>query len=280
MDRSPVAPSRVPEHKLLRPRSGFWPAGAPLQPPARAGDDTPDRSGQAPERKNQVGDLSRLAVDCELKFTGEEDGKPVGLVSGYASVFGVLDRGGDIVQPGAFKKTLAEWRKRKAMPPLLWQHDSWQPIGICTLLEEDEKGLRFEAQLVLEVPQAAQARALIQAKAVRATSIGYQTRDSDIDRNTGARLLKQVDLWEISLATFPMLPEALLTGVKNDAQFDPRLWEQAFRDEGLSTREAKLAVSVVRKQALRDEGQTEPTFRDGAADVLMALRKATIAFRA
>lgn len=230
----------------------------------------------APELKARS-DLSRLAFDCEFKFDAGEDGS-IGLVSGYASVFGLLDRGGDIVMKGAFRKSLAEIKRRKAHLPMLWQHDSWQPIGVWTKLEEDERGLKVEGQLILDIQQAADARALIKAGALKGMSIGYETIDREIDRATGARQLKEVRLWEISLVTFPMLPEAQLDGVKTD--FDPNLLERLLRDEGgLSIREAKAAVSVFRKHALRDAGSPGPAPRDEAAEMLMTLRKAAETLR-
>lgn len=226
---------------------------------------------RAPECKS-AGGMARLDFDCELKLA--DDGAE-GVVEGYASVFGLLDRGGDIVEPGAFKASLADWRKRKSFPPMLWQHDPTQVIGIWTDLVEDERGLKVKGELVLDVPLAATARALMKRGAVKGMSIGYRTGDAEIDRTTGARKLKKVELWEISLVTFPMLPEAQITGVKGE--FDANAWERAFRDEGLSNREAKLATSVARKLVLRDGGRSEAADRDGKADLLMSLRKAAAA---
>lgn len=218
--------------------------------------------------------MDRLAFDLEVKLAADA---AEGTIEGYGSVFGLLDRGGDIVMPGAFKASLADWRKKKALPPMLWQHDPWQPIGVWTDATEDEKGLKLTGKLILDVGIAKEARALIGAGAVKGLSIGYKTKDYEIDRSTGARRLKKVDLWEISLVTFAMLPEAQVTSVKS---VDDRALERAFRDEGLSHREAKLAVSVVRKQqVLRDGGQVEPTPRDGVKDVLMSLRKAAESLR-
>ena len=218
--------------------------------------------------------MDKMAFACEVKLAGEEGG--VGTVDGYASLYNIVDRGGDILLPGAFKETLAKWRSKNETPPMLWQHDSWQPVGIWTDLVEDERGLKVSGELILDVPQASIARALIRAGAVKGLSIGYRTVDYEIDRSTGIRKLKKVALWEISLVTFPMLPEAQISGVKS---VDERLLEQALRDEGLSNREAKLAVSVVRKQFLRDGGKSEPPPRDGAGDVLMSLRKAAQSLR-
>ncbi|UYY77787.1 HK97 family phage prohead protease [Sphingomonas sp. R1] len=213
--------------------------------------------------------MDRLAFDLEVKLAGDDSA--TGLVEGYASVYGILDRGGDIVMPGAFKQSLADWRRKKAMPPMLWQHDSGIPVGVWNELAEDDKGLRVKGSLVLDVPAAAAARALMMAGAVKGLSIGYRTLDDEIDRQTGVRRIKKAELWEVSLVTFPMLPEAQITGVKS---IDDRSLEQALRDEGLSHREAKLAVSVVRKHVLRDEGrQPDPRLRDGVTDAIMALRK-------
>jgi uncharacterized protein len=219
--------------------------------------------------------MDRLAFDLEVKLAG--DGAAEGTVDGYGSVFGLLDRGGDVVMPGAFKASLAAWKKKKALPPMLWQHDPWAPIGVWTDAAEDEKGLKLTGQLVLDVPQAASARALIAAGAVKGLSIGYRTQDYEIDRTTGVRRLKKVDLWEISLVTFPMLPEALISGVKS---INPRALEAELRQHcNLSGAAAVKAVAIV-KQHLRDGGASpEPDPRDGLKDLLLSLRRAGSALR-
>lgn len=219
--------------------------------------------------------MDRLAFDLDLKFA--DDGAASGTIEGYGSVFGVMDRGGDIVMPGAFKATLADWRKKKGMPPMLWQHDPWQPIGIWTDAAEDEKGLKLTGKLILDVAAAKDAHALIAAGAVKGLSIGYRTGDYEIDRTTGVRRLKKIDLWEISLVTFPMLPEAQISSVKS---FDPRALENALRrDANLSSAAAVKAVAIV-KQHLRDGGaSSEPDSRDGLKDVLMSLRRTNEALR-
>lgn len=251
------------------------PQSKPSPPPAAA---EPARSTalRAPERKSETKHLGQLDFECELKFTDEGD--EAGVISGYASKFDLLDRGGDIVKPGAFKASIADWKKRKAMPPILWQHDPYSPIGIWTDMKEDDVGLLVTGQLLMDIPQAGICRTLIKAKAVRGLSIGYETLDSDYDRQTGVRLLKKVNLWEISPVTFPMLPEALIAGVKGD--FEPRLLERMLRDEaGLSNSEAKAAVSVFRKHALRDAGDPDAAARDERVEMLKTLRKATQALR-
>lgn len=218
------------------------------------------------------GDLNRMAFNCEVKLAA--DGSETGTIEGYGSIYNVVDRGADIVLPGAFKKSLADWRKRKQMPPMLWQHDSWTPVGIWTEIEEDEKGLKVKGQLVLDVPQAAQAHALMKAGVINSLSIGYETKEAAFDRQTGVRSIKQADLWEVSLVTFPMNRDATISGVKGD--FDPRAMEKALRDEGLSAREAKIAVSVFAKSC-RDGGTGEQAPRDGATDLIKSLRKCAAA---
>lgn len=217
--------------------------------------------------------MEKLAFDLEVKLAGDDAAS--GTIEGYGSVFGLLDQGGDIVMPGAFKASLAAWKKKKSLPPMLWQHDPWKPVGVWTDLEEDEKGLRLKGQLVMDVSFAKDARALIAAGAVKGLSIGYRCIDHEIDRNTGARKLKKVDLWEVSLVTFPMLPEATISSVKT---LNPRALEEALRREcNMSNAGAVKAVAIF-KQHLRDEGvSTEPDARDGLKDVLMSLRRAQTA---
>ena len=214
----------------------------------------------------------RFDVSCELKLASNEGTETPGLIEGYASVFALLDRGGDIVQPGAFKKSLAEWKKLKKLPPMLWQHDPDTPIGVWTEIAEDEGGLKVKGELVLDVPQAAVAHALLKRGGIGGLSIGYRTQDYDYDRTTGARLLKRLSLWEVSLVTIPMLPEAQISSVKSGALPSEREIEQALRDGGLSSRDAKIGVAAFKK-VLREAGQPEPALREGAADALMSMRK-------
>lgn len=267
MRHAPTTSSPAPEHAPVRPPA--------LTPPPLAAN--PVRHPlSAPERKHGMPGSATLDFACDVKLISAEDDAKVGQIEGYASVFNIMDRGGDIMLPGAFKRTLADWKKRKQLPPMLWQHDPHTPIGVWTDLVEDERGLRVVGEMIMDVPQATIARALVKAGAVRGLSIGYLSRDDEIDRATGARLLKHVDLWEISPVTFPMLPEAQIGGVKDT--FDAQKWERAFRDEGLSNREAKAAVAAARKLILRDGGHSGSDSRDEKTDLLLSLRRAAAAF--
>lgn len=253
---------------LQSPRATARPAERkPVSPPH------PPQLPRGLERKDGIAELAHQVAPLELKFDAE-----TGEFEGYCSRFGLLDRGGDIMQPGAFKASLASWRKRKLMPPVLWQHDSSKPVGAWTELKEDDVGLWGRGKLLLNIQAGKDARELVAAKIVTGLSIGYVTEDRDYDRTTGARLLKKVELWEISLVTFPMLMEAQVASMKGD--LEPKALERALRDEaGLSISEAKAAISVFRKHTLRDAGSVEPALRDGAAEMLMTLRKATQALR-
>lgn len=216
--------------------------------------------------------MDRQAFPLEVKFA--EGGDQAGSITGYGAVFNNIDRGGDIVLPGAFKASIAEMKRAKAVLPMLWQHHSSEPIGVWPELEEDEKGLKVTGQLVMEVPQAAAVRALVAAGAVKGLSIGYETIDAEIERQTGVRRIKKARLWEISLVTFPMNTLAGVTGVKAD--FDARGLEQLLRAElNLSGAAAVKAVAIVKKH-LRDggdqPGQDDP--RDGEKELLMSLRRA------
>jgi HK97 family phage prohead protease len=135
-----------------------------------------------------------------------------GAFEGYASLFGLADQGGDVVMPGAFRQSLA--RRGAAGVKLLWQHDPATPIGVWLSIEEDARGLKVVGQLDLAVAKARELHALMRSGAVDGLSIGYRTERSRKDPRNGNRRLERVDLWEISLVTFPMLPQARVSAVK------------------------------------------------------------------
>jgi HK97 family phage prohead protease len=135
-----------------------------------------------------------------------------GVFEGYASLFGTPDLGKDVVMPGAFADSL---RKRTADEiRLLWQHDPSQPIGRWLSLEEDRRGLRVRGKLNLAVGRAREIHALMRERAVDGLSIGFRVERARAERPTGLRRLEKLDLWEISVVTFPMLPGARVERVK------------------------------------------------------------------
>ena len=131
---------------------------------------------------------------------------------GYASLFGVEDQGRDVVMPGAFWASLA--RRGPANIRMLFQHDPAQPIGIWERIREDAHGLYVRGRLTPGVARAGEILALMRDGAVDGLSIGFRARKALRDARTGLRRLYEIDLWEISIVTFPMLPGARVSAVK------------------------------------------------------------------
>ena len=136
-------------------------------------------------------------------------------IEGYASLFGLTDQGGDVVMPGAYGKSLARLKAESRAVRMLWQHDATQPIGVWDEIAEDGRGLKVRGRILTEVEKGREAAALVAAGAIDGLSIGYRTVTAEKDAK-GQRLLREVELWEVSLVTFPMLPEARV-GAKGDS---------------------------------------------------------------
>ncbi len=149
----------------------------------------------------------------ELKSLDEQ-----GRFAGYASLFGNIDNQKDIVERGAFAATL---RQPLTKIKLLWQHQMGEPIGQITRLFEDNKGLYVEGQLLLSVQRAREAYELIKSGAMDGLSIGYRPHDYRIDAQTGIRQINQLDLFEISLVTFPANQQAGVMVVKSNDSLPP-----------------------------------------------------------
>ncbi|MEM6971922.1 MAG: HK97 family phage prohead protease [Pseudomonadota bacterium] len=134
-----------------------------------------------------------------------------GIVRGYASRFGECDRGGDVVAPGAFRRALARLKARGGRLAFLWQHDPARPIGVWDRAVEDRAGLHVEGRLLEGVQAGREAAAMLSAGAIDGLSIGYRVLRAEprvvAGRRCGRRLT-EIDLWEVSLVTFPMLPSA------------------------------------------------------------------------
>ncbi|MFS4580034.1 HK97 family phage prohead protease [Phaeobacter sp. C3_T13_0] len=137
-------------------------------------------------------------------------------ISGYASLFGCVDGGGDLVQPGAYQASLSRLAKSGVAVKMLWQHDPAQPIGLWDAVHEDARGLHVKGRILTRTQKGAEAAALIAAGALDGLSIGYRTRRAT-PRKGGGRSLCELDLWEVSLVTFPMLPSARVTAASQPA---------------------------------------------------------------
>lgn len=166
----------------------------------------------------------------EYKFTGPARGLRVvesHEIAGYASIFGQRDRGGDTVVAGAYAASLARLAARGDTVRMLWQHDPGQPIGIWDEVREDATGLYVKGRLLPDVARAREAQALLAAGAVDGLSIGYRTIRAESVPGGGRRLI-ELDLWEVSLVTFPMQTSARIDR-KSDATQDIALLTARLR---------------------------------------------------
>jgi uncharacterized protein len=129
-----------------------------------------------------------------------------GVFRGYASLFGVADLTGDVMLPGAFARTLA--RRGARGVALLYQHDPSEPIGRWLALEEDAVGLKAVGRLHAGTARGREVASLVADGILDGLSIGFRTLTARSDGRSGQRRLAEVDLWEISVVTFPMMPGA------------------------------------------------------------------------
>lgn len=156
----------------------------------------------------------------ERKFARFGDGLSAedgGGISGYASLFGAEDQGGDVVRKGAYRASLRRLSDEGRQVKMLWQHDPAHPIGRWEEVREDAHGLWVKGRLLDSVAKGREAAALIAAGAIDGLSIGYRTKKATKNEK-GQRLLTELELWEVSLVTFPMLPSARLTAKEESLQ--------------------------------------------------------------
>lgn len=208
---------------------------------------TLDRRGAADGGRREVRTFA-----LSVKASGDD-----GSVEGYGSVFGVRDSYADVIQPGAFAKTLGAHRDAGTMPAMLWQHNADEPIGVWTDMAEDERGLRVQGRLALDTTRGREAHALLKMGALNGLSIGFVTRKWTYERDDEdeVRLLSEIDLWEVSLVTFPANERARVTGVKAaevGAIQTLKEAERCLRDAGLSADAARAFVAQVRRIAPPD----------------------------
>jgi hypothetical protein len=205
----------------------------------------------------------------EVQETGE--------FSGYLSVFNNVDSYQEIVMPGAFTKTLAEWTAKGRLPPVLWQHRSYEPVGPFTLMQQDEKGLYVEGVLlVADVQRAREAHALMKHKVIDGMSIGFETIADEMDKLSRSRKLTELKLWEGSIVTFPANTLSTVDSVKNAivAGEMPTLkeFERFLREAGFSKTQATAIAGKGLAHLLRSE--SDATASDELAAILAAIKSA------
>jgi hypothetical protein len=189
----------------------------------------------------------------EIKFAAD-DGADARTFTGYGAVFGNVDSYGDVIDKGAFKKTLADAKKSGSWPAMLLQHGGWgmsaddlTPIGIWTEMDEDEKGLRVVGKLA-ETQRGLEAYGLLKMTprpALNGLSIGYRARKFTMGTKAGEprRTLHEVELIETSIVTFPANPKARVGDVKSGQGLGVRDAERALREAGFSANEAKAILA-------------------------------------
>lgn len=187
----------------------------------------------------------------EVKEVNED-----GSFYGYGSIFGNVDSYKEIVAPGAFGESLDSWKAKGRMPALLWQHRSGEPIGVYTEIHEDDVGLRVRGKLALKTARGAEAYELLKMGAISGLSIGFQTREDSFDKVSGIRTLKKVELWEVSLVTFPANDASRVTGVKNIEQLGSLAECEAYlRDAGGFSKSQAVALASRIKSIARSESE-------------------------
>lgn len=165
-----------------------------------------------------------------------------GSFEGYASLFGAEDLGRDVVMPGAFRASLSKRGPRGIK--MLYQHDPNEVIGVWLKLREDMRGLFVEGKLLPDVGRSREVLSLMRAGAIDGLSIGYHVVKAKADAKTGLRQLIEVDLWEISVVTFPMLPEARISAVKAARPTEREFERWLTRDAGFSRSDARLIIAA------------------------------------
>lgn len=198
-------------------------------------------------------EFETASLDVVADIKAEED-QGEGIFSGYASIFGVKDLGNDVVEAGAFTKSIRSKGAKKIK--MLYQHDAKEVIGVYSKIREDGEGLYVEGQLAMGTQKGREVYELMKMGAIDGLSIGYRVdpKGWHYDEKRKQRYLKSVDLMEISAVTFPMNPKARVQAVKSDRSV--REWEAFLRDEGgLSRSEAKMGASaLVKSLSQRDVG--------------------------
>lgn len=200
--------------------------------------------------------LKRKVRDFRFGYKADEAG---GKFEGHASVFDVIDSYREVVMPGAFQDTISEWKSSGRFPPCLWQHFWYEPIGPITHLEEDSVGLLVRGDLLIDdVPRAREARALMKAKAITGMSFGFDVDEEEYDSRAAILRLKKIDLWEVSVVTFPANEAAQIESVKS--AFGGKLpsvrdFEDFLREAGFSKSHA-AAIATYGLGRLRREAES------------------------
>ncbi|WP_343313898.1 HK97 family phage prohead protease [Brucella sp. BE17] len=212
-----------------------------------------------------------FALETKRTAIALDDVEIDGSFSGYASVFGLADLGHDIIERGAFARALKE--RGPSGIRMLWQHDAAEPIGVWTKIGEDVRGLYVEGRLAKGVTRAREALELMRSGGLDGLSIGFRTVKARKDARSGLRHILEADLWEISIVTFPMLPQARIANVKADLPTIREFERWLTRDAGLSRASARIVIA--KGYAALNAKRTQPeAVRNDEADLAQLMRDA------
>lgn len=210
------------------------------------GKSKPDSEETEDDMDSKEVEKESIEIKSSIKaYHDDEEDKNYGTFEGYGSVFGNKDLGNDVIEAGAFAKSLK--RRKPQNVKLLYQHKSDMPIGVFDEIKEDEHGLVVKGRLALKTQAGAEAYELLKMGALDGLSIGFRVNPKEVsyDKRGNKRIIKEVDLMEVSLVTFPMNPQATVRSVKGE-EISIREWENGMRDAfSLSRSEAKMAAKAV-----------------------------------
>lgn len=221
-------------------------------------------------------EIKRASFELYIKNATQKENGDVEF-GGVASLFNIIDSDNDIILPGAFKNTLQKWREKGMLPPVLWQHDTREPVGKYTKIEEIDKGLTVEGVLYADdIPRAKQAARLLREKAIDGLSIGFSSAGPvTFDEENNTRIFHALDLWEISIVTFPAMEQARVSTVKSEdfpEKFnDLKSVEEFLRCQGFSRKGATRLVSEV-KSLLHCDGANDIQQSEFAKELLRSLK--------
>lgn len=214
------------------------------------------------QKLNQSGHEVRSYV-FEVRAVGED-----GVVEGYGSVFNNKDAYEDVIAKGSFEASLKAHKAAGTMPAMLWQHDCDEPIGVWDVMSEDATGLKVKGRLALETEQGKEAYILLKMGAITGLSIGFVSKQWSYDQETEIRTLTEIDLWEVSLVTFPANSKARITTVKSADVAGIktiRQAEKALQDAGFSNDAAAAFIASVKRMASDERDAREDQKRAFAA---------------
>ncbi|GAB5387077.1 MAG: hypothetical protein Alpg2KO_00450 [Alphaproteobacteria bacterium] len=221
----------------------------------------PDGIADAPKRERKpAAMLKRMAVPLTLKADSDD-----GSIEGYGSVFGTVDSYREVVAPGAFEDSLKRWAAKNSLPKFLWQHDWRTPIGTWLEMREDERGLYVKGQLALGTQAGSESRELLKMGALDGLSIGFSPKKWEYDKETDILTLTEIDLWEVSLVTFPANQDATVESVRaairtgdpqmpDDVNFAKELQRQLDRHgDDLKSLEERLNTQLTELRGYAEE---------------------------